>query len=57
MIELCPRCKKYTNTNAQVLPIKEGISTTYFCEECGMTIRSVVDKNVNRIDVKDNDVK
>lgn len=57
MIELCPRCQKYTNTNAHVLPSKEGINTTYFCEECGMTIRNVVDKYPNRVDENDNDVK
>lgn len=47
MADLCPRCRKYVNTNEQKISLADGVHATYFCEECGMTIKSNIEpKNI-----------
>jgi len=53
MADLCPRCKKYVNTNGQRIVLADGVHTTYFCEECGMTIKSNIEKNIYKEEHKD----
>ena len=47
-MDLCPRCKKYVNTNTQVLTLNDVTHRNIFCEECGMTISSVTEKNIRK---------
>lgn len=47
-MDLCPRCRKYVNTNTQVLTLNDNTHTNIFCEECGMTIKSTINKNIRK---------
>lgn len=44
-MEYCPRCRKLVNVNIQEVNLDIFKNVTYFCEVCGITIRSIRTEN------------
>jgi RNase P subunit RPR2 len=43
-MEYCPRCRKPVNLNTQIIIVNNSEHTNYYCENCGMTIKSSISR-------------